>query len=67
MRDLRRGVRSYLLTAAVLVDGERAEPVPSRLLLEVPYTAFARGVLSRTSSYGHAVRTIGRCSTNQRK
>ena len=44
---------SYLLTSTTIVDGERAQPMPSTLLLTVPYIALARGVLFHAVSCGN--------------
>ena len=50
IRDFRRDGPSYLLTTATVVGGDRATPMPSTLLLAVPYIALARGVLFHTVS-----------------
>ena len=50
MRDLRRYGPACLLTIATIVDGDRAEPMSSTLLLAVPHIALVRGVLFHTVS-----------------
>ena len=65
MRDLRRYGPSYLLTTETMVDGDRAEPMPSTLLLAVLYIAccstlfpFKLPFKILTTSYEYKIRMI---------